>query len=264
MDRDPTAKISVLDALTEWCDPAIVEAVRIAERHYSVSELAGFPYPMLAPGAEHRQPTAQDWMIGSVTFQGLRGPWQRLQQDFRDRLERGEFFLQGYLAGAVREEFPRSIPGIWAADLRIDFRASTIQIDKRRFVGVVATSTMPSGMRSGATALSLPAGAALPTSRRGEGEVAPPGTATGIAGTAVRGRESYLPMIRQAVDEMWERLCKDGAPRESWKRMAEWVYKHLEGKYPERAERKAIPVAETIRTRLRRVYEEIAARRGVR
>src|SRR3954465_4585528 len=89
---EPVA-VSLLEALVQWSPPALVEAVRCAERQHSAYELARWKQPKLSEQSQWREPKPDTF--GDPAFTLLRVAWDALERDFRARIEKGAIFLAG-------------------------------------------------------------------------------------------------------------------------------------------------------------------------
>jgi len=71
------------------------------------------------------------------------------------------------------------------------------------------------------------------------------------------------PLILEALLERWDAVQVAVEKGESWTTVADWLRKYLERKYPEHSQSKKLPLAETIRTRLPRLYQGELGKRAV-
>lgn len=143
MAPDPRASRSLRGALLTWCDASLVEALRREEVRFTEREHAGLGLPLLSEPSAMRQISGYDWMSGGLTDTVLRRAWARLFDDLRQRVERGELFLEGVRLAPERSTVPEEISNSWAADLEFDLDRNTIRLGHERF-GAVTVSTRPS------------------------------------------------------------------------------------------------------------------------
>ena len=106
MDTDSHPKrLSLLEALTHWTEPALVAKVKMRERDYSPADLAYFTSltrrPRFSDESELRQLEVNEWMIGTPNYGLLISAHDELVQDFRDRMTRAEFYLRSPPVGAI-------------------------------------------------------------------------------------------------------------------------------------------------------------------
>ena len=144
----PPRNLTLLKALIQWCDPALVEAVRVAERGRTAhellafrGELSDFPKPRLTPANEWRQPSAQEWMHGATNFTLLSMAWEDLTSDFRTRVETGAIFLEGVEVDDTHDAEPQSLRGAFASEYKFDFKQNALRLGKKRYVAIVVSRT---------------------------------------------------------------------------------------------------------------------------
>lgn len=140
---EPAASRPLRDALLTWCDASLIEALRREEARFSEREHAALGLPLLSEPAAMRQTGRDDWMSGGLTDTVLRRAWARLLDDLRQRVERGELFLEGVRLAPERSTVPEEISNSWAADLEFDLDRNVIRLGQERF-GAIAVSTRPS------------------------------------------------------------------------------------------------------------------------
>ena len=141
--------LSLMRALERWCDPAFLEAVRVAERAHTARELLGFrrdprdfPEPRLTAPGEWRQPSRQDWMAGrSTNFTHLTVAWDALSRDFRTQIETGALHLEGVEITDTHDAEPQALPGAFASVYKFDFDRNALSLDKKRYVAITVSRT---------------------------------------------------------------------------------------------------------------------------
>ena len=123
----PGSELSLLQALEQSCDPALVERVRSEERQLSEYELNQTSRVQLTPTTERRRPTSTSWKVDTDLTNWL-AAWHALENDLRQRITAGEIFVRGVQAKPQRRRDPEPIPGAWAADFAFDFAVGTIGV----------------------------------------------------------------------------------------------------------------------------------------
>ncbi len=131
--------LTMVEALVEWCDPHLVEAVRIEERRYTATELAIWPEPKLSPQDQWRRPTGQNWMIGETRYSLLRLAWQTLVQDFRNRIEAGAMYLEGVEVTDEYDAEAQALRGAFAAEFKFAFSLNTLRLGKKRYAAITVS-----------------------------------------------------------------------------------------------------------------------------
>ena len=143
MDPEPLpAHLKLLNALVQWCNPALVDAVRIAERGYTMHDLVTYPQPKLTPPDEWRQPSGQDWMVQTI-FTGLNWAWRALHADFRQQFEDGALFMEGVEVTDTYNQEPQLLSGTFAAEYIFYFELNTVRLGKKRFVAITVSRKAP-------------------------------------------------------------------------------------------------------------------------
>lgn len=130
--------MSLLQALQQWCEPALVERVRSEERQLSEYELNQTSRVQLTPTTERRRPTSTSWKVDTDLTNWL-AAWHALENDLRQRITAGEIFVRGVQAKPQRRRDPEPIPGAWAADFAFDFAVGTIGVGEYRFTAVTCS-----------------------------------------------------------------------------------------------------------------------------
>ncbi|MGG5819124.1 hypothetical protein [Falsiroseomonas sp. HW251] len=192
-DGDGSCAITLLDALVDWSDPDLVEAVRRCERTHTADEMSCFTGPRLVPNSELRRPLEKEWMLGGSDYTLIVGAWRRLYADFVHRLTRGQFYLSGVQTRPVLTTTPTHIPGAWAAECEFDFVRNVATVGDVRFAAVTASRSALSN--SGAGERNDPRPAETQSMLSGP-DVDPCGTPLNVK---QRGRASFSPAIKQAV-----------------------------------------------------------------
>jgi hypothetical protein len=146
--------LSLRQALIQWSDPALVDAVRVWEKTRTTAELCGVDVTVTEDHERRRpsepEPEPEPEIDGSsiALFKMAR---DRLERDFRNCLIRGAFFLQGIQTRPERTTEPRPIPGAWAGDCRFYFDRDHLWVDKFLFVAVTAFQTLPTACATAAS-----------------------------------------------------------------------------------------------------------------
>jgi hypothetical protein len=128
-------------ALLRWSDPVLIEAVRQAEAPFASDRLMAHGCFDLGGGAS-RTSSDDDEDDDEHVWRKLNAAWERLRQDFRDRIQRGEIHLQGVQTAPERQSHPAPLNGLWAAEFSFDFPAGRIAvggIHTLRYTAVVAS-----------------------------------------------------------------------------------------------------------------------------
>ena len=143
MDPEPLpAHLKLLNALVQWCNPALVDAVRIAERGYTMHDLVTYPQPKLTPPDEWRQPSGQDWMVQTI-FTGLNWAWRALHADFRQQVEDCALFMEGVEVTDTYDQESQILSGTFAAEYVFDFELNTVRLGKKRYVAITVSRKAP-------------------------------------------------------------------------------------------------------------------------
>lgn len=262
-DTDVSNGISMLDALVQWSDPDLVETVRACERRHTLHEMSSFTGPRLVPDSELRKQFEKEWMLGGPDYTLIAGAWRRLYADFVQRLTREEFHLSGVQTRPVLTTVRRPIPGVWAAECEFDFTQSVVTILEVRFTAVTASRTAPVAPADAPTepTAARPLEATSPVGAEGEG-----GDVDAPVSTR-RGRDSFRPIIEQAVRDHWHDVHRlvtlPSGAEPNWSSIARMLYKRLtqqKGRSPELK----VPQVDTLRTRLPKIYAQVLGEKGVR
>lgn len=260
-DSDVSKEISLLDALVQWSDPDLVETVRACERRHTLREMSSFTGPRLVPDGELRKPLEKEWLLGGPDYTLISGAWRRLYADFVQRLTRGEFHLSGVQTRPALTTDRRAIPGVWAAECEFTFTQNVVTVGELRFTAVTASRA----------ALDLQVTPGAPTVDLCADGPAPVAAELGKTGDAAdeprRGRESYRPIILQAVRDHWadvQRLVEQPSGAEpNWSGIARMLEKRLIQQKRRDPELK-VPHVNTLRTRLPEIYAEVLIEKGAR
>ena len=143
MDND---KLFLRGALELWCEPAIVERVKSAERDLTEDDFLGRTPPLnrieriqLTPPSERRPPNTARRVVEGLRFRQLDAAWDDLRRDLRDRITKQKIHLQGVQVAPERRVEPELIPSGWAADFVFDFARGAINVAKYRYTAVVCS-----------------------------------------------------------------------------------------------------------------------------
>jgi hypothetical protein len=175
-----------------------------------------------------------------------------LFKDLTTQFGQGKLEFTGVQDGPVREIFARKIPAARADEFRIDHELDFIYCLDYRFINVFVRKK------------AQPRRVSEPTH-----ECAPFGEHQKImVATKKGGKLSYDPLIREAAEAKWEMLTRrvfgDAESKLSISAVATILYDYLVAKYGGDGSNVHLPVPETIRTRLRRIYDEMLAEEPVR
>ena len=129
---------TLLWALVEWCEPLLVEAVRVAERGLTGEQLLAMAQPKLTSSDEWCNPFQGDWMV-SPHFVEFRLAWAALERDFRSQIEREVMFLEGVEFTETYDAGRQALRGAFAAEFKFDFDLNTIQLGKKRYTAVTVS-----------------------------------------------------------------------------------------------------------------------------
>lgn len=257
--------LPLADALIAWSDPALIEAIRRETAKLDPDLLTRMDrYTLDSIRTERRQP--QRGRILSLVPAGLAAfdlAWDRLFNRFRLMVEQGLVVLKGIDTLSMGRLEHERIPPQQASQVIFDPAGGAVFVGTRTYTNVVV-SWRPDGPDEGdeqgkpdpmpSTDHRVVASPAPPTTTEKTLRDKPP---------TRRGRESFEPLIREALEDQWDAFHQGVQDGTAWSTMAAWLRKHLERKYPSRIAEKTIPVVETIRTRLRRIYRGECVRRGV-
>lgn len=263
----PPAPLPLAQALIAWSDPSLIEAIRRETAKLTPELLdARSRFTLESILVERRMPNR---MLLSFTWsdgvESLDREWQRLFARFRLLVEQEVVVLEGTDATALSGNQRVRIPAARAAQLDIDAPAGAVHLSFRTYLNVTAHRPGDAQVASGSVLVE----AADAFSRDDVGEApeeaddsATEDTVPAVAGIP-RGRASYGPLIAEAVSDCFDSVHQAVIDVQSWTTIAIRLRKHLERKYPNLVHLKKIPVAETIRTRVERFYQEELARRDV-
>jgi len=138
-------RLSLIEALTQWTEPALVAKVKIRERHYSPANLAYFTSmtrrPRLSDEIELRQPGTYEWMIGTPDYGLLIAAHMDLVQEFRDRMTRSAFYLRGVQTRPILTTETQDIAGVWGAECSFEFAVGCLTVSNIRFAAVTVSRT---------------------------------------------------------------------------------------------------------------------------
>ncbi len=117
------ASLLLSDALIQWSDPALVEAVRKAEQNYTHPEVCGFyrDHPALIQLSADTELVPGLFPSGAFEippFATFEGAWNGLVRSFRRQFVDGRLFLQGIAIRPKSATAPVPILGAWVADVR--------------------------------------------------------------------------------------------------------------------------------------------------
>jgi hypothetical protein len=142
-DGGAPRQLRLREALIEWCEPSLVEAVCAEERLHTAYEMRSFRRGRLTSPEESRAARAREWYVNGDDFSKLIDAWKALERDLARRLEDAELFLTGVKLRPELTTEPQPIPGAWAADFNFDFHASVVVIRNMRFGSVTVSRTRP-------------------------------------------------------------------------------------------------------------------------
>ena len=159
----PGSELSLLEALQQSCQPALVERVRSEERQLSEYELNQTSRVQLTPTVERRRPTSTSWKV-DTDLTNLLAAWHALENDLRQRIGAGEIYVYGVQAKPQRLTQRQLLQRAWAADMNFDFARGVIVVDDYRYTAVVCSPHGPLA-EPGAEAMPTvePTGEAAPT-----------------------------------------------------------------------------------------------------
>ncbi len=129
------------DAVLRWCDPALVAAVRDAERARLNHELDlfylrfGNRWRRLTTRNEAAKPTGTSWMAGGTDYSELTAAWQALAASFQSTVAHG-FLVHGTQTKPTLSSEPETIPAAWLSDAELEIGRSAIAIGNFRFANV--------------------------------------------------------------------------------------------------------------------------------
>jgi hypothetical protein len=178
--------------------------------------------------------------------------WQALEPSFRAQVAAGEVVLEGLQCAPLLATARSLIPALWARLLIFNTASNKIStaVQGVEFVDVTARRVMPQ--------IGVPQSAAvLAEGPLEEIPAAPP---------RPRGRESYEPLIEEALranwDEVQRRLTSREQQRPNWSELAVAMHRRLvRGNRNSGAK---VPHVQTIRTRLPGIYARVLSENPVR
>jgi hypothetical protein len=132
-DAKPEPHFSLLGAIRNYCDPALITDLMLAERRLTESQHSGTGQPLLSAIANLRQPRRDEWMSSGARIPEFDRAWDRLIANFRELVERGSMELDGVQLKPVVTTERMEIPGDWAAMMRFDFKANAISTYEARY-----------------------------------------------------------------------------------------------------------------------------------
>lgn len=252
--RDQAQELTLYDAVVQWCDPALVDRIREAERDLIAHEHQQYPRPKLTHPTEWRQPTNRSWMI-ETSYVALDAAWADVERDLRTRLVRGEFHLRGVMVEPHRKRAAEVLPGVWAADYRFDFSLGTVRFEAFRYVAVIATRGPAAESDTDRPT------ATLPIESREAADAPVAGTATNPT-PRIGGRPRGAPLIEQALREHWNGLHPAGAPEkpESWLNLSLRLIARVKKARPK--DGALFPKEETVRKHLPEIYARLLVEKG--
>lgn len=142
MSQDPP-RITLRNALLEWCREARVEDVQEFEVYFLSQELATFGWPNLGSADNRGEPAPLTHISWDDARYHLDNAWKALLLDFREKVERGQVHLRGVQMKPERHLADSPIPGLWAADFNFDVLAGTVEAGEYRWVRVTVAPGPP-------------------------------------------------------------------------------------------------------------------------
>ncbi len=137
--RGDAEHLSLLKAMTSWCDAKLVARIQDEERKLIAYELHQYSMPKLLDESEWRQPSRNS--LGATDYVFLTAAWNNLTRDFRRRVESSELYLEGVLSGDDPAAQPETIPNFWAAQLKLDLHANAVARGQRTYLAVTVSKT---------------------------------------------------------------------------------------------------------------------------
>lgn len=210
-------ELSLRDAYREWRDADL--CARIHKLELLVTGLSH-----VVPQEDEGNLTPEQRARRAVTIIDLADPRtaltaarKALLDDFRGRIESGEFELAGVQTFPLRESERKAIPGLWAADFWFDFDNNKISVVQNNHTSHIYNAVMVSGPPPPSIVSTLVSG--LPTSvpfQGGAGQQASELAAASVSGPSRQhaartvttrgrsGRKDSRPVIEAAVRAHWE------------------------------------------------------------
>lgn len=129
--------LPLADALIDWSDPALVDAIRAEEAKFPPGRLEELDHYTLADVRTlRRNPKGYRPMSSREATAALDRSWARLIAAFRHRVERGEFWLEGAQTITFGNPGPVPLPRELAAQYDIDPPAGAVKVGVMTYVGV--------------------------------------------------------------------------------------------------------------------------------
>jgi hypothetical protein len=275
-DADPQ-ELPLREALIQWCDPLLVQRIRLVEEIVPVADTQTSGRPRLSDSAGNPKAWRLEKYAGVLLHDGEIRPrgvffetWKRLEADFRRRVERGEIHLAGVSTWPMRETERRPIPNLWAADFSFNFGASRINVVQfqyatHSYVAVVAslrthvvrprtqTVSSPTATTSMPMEVESPTAVAWDKEDNVSSVVAPPPTRR-----KDRGRANYGPIIEAALLETWDEVARryPAPAKPIWAEVARMLHGRLAKRHA-RNPQAIVPHVETFRTSLPDIYAKV-------
>jgi len=137
MATDVGEALPLAEAMIQWTDPALVQAVRAEEQRFTAYELGYVVHrPKLSALHQLAKPNRDRWMIGQPDFTRLIQAWRDLERDFRARTVRGAFYLEGVQIAPEPTTRRQVIPSPWIAECDFDLLAGAVVFGSRKFAAV--------------------------------------------------------------------------------------------------------------------------------
>ncbi len=141
-----TSAANLREAILTWCDPILVADIKNAERRLTYEDHAEMSLALLAERETLKKPDRFD-RTSSGDYAALRGAWDYLVRDLRDRIERRALFVEAVRLAPERGTAVEQINNHWAADMTFDVMRNTLSLGRDRF-GSVRISATPIPVRS--------------------------------------------------------------------------------------------------------------------
>lgn len=257
--------LPLADALIAWSDPAFIEAIRRETAKLDPDVLTRMDrYTLDSIRNERRKP--QRGRILSLVPTGLSAfdrAWDRLFNHFRLTVEQGLVVLTGTDTLTMDRSGRERIAPEQASQMTFDPAGGAIFVGIRTYTNVVVSRRVDGPDEGDEQKKPDPT---TSTDRHIAASPVPPTTTEKTLEDKPakgRGRESFTPLILEALADRWDAVHQGVQKGTAWRAMAKWLRNHLERKYPGLIAEKRIPAAETIRTRLRDLYTEERMRRDV-
>lgn len=137
--------LPLAEALIEWSDPALVDAIRAEERKFSEEMLEGSGrYTINSIRTRLKRPDrmrTSPFMRDST--RRLDAAWAKLFDVFRLRVERAELFLTGTNTLSFRAEGPQPLPVERAAEFLFDPAGGAVFVGVDAYIGVMVSMHGP-------------------------------------------------------------------------------------------------------------------------